>query len=173
MLPRLWLLVVLVFQALVGLVLRALNLTTVIFYRVVFLLKNEWSPSFPHRELEALVCVAHVALRCMPLGWFLLSQDISTLVLALNLLPGLSNADDWEAPMLKPGCVVPRFLLLISLSPGGELSVVARLPTVFFRWLGAIQNYLPLPYQMNSFGKVCSSLLVTESVICSHKRRQC
>ncbi|RVW15667.1 hypothetical protein CK203_075294 [Vitis vinifera] len=26
----------------------------------------------------------------------------------------------------------------------GELSVVVRLPTVFFRWLGAIQNYLPL-----------------------------
>ena len=66
--------------------------------------------------------------------------------------------------MLKPGCVVPHFLFLIFLSPGGELSVVIRLPTVFFRWLGAIQNYLPLPYQMNGFGKVWPSLLVTESV---------
>ena len=138
MLPRLWLLVALVFQALVGLVSRALNLTTGIFYRVVFLLKNEWSPNFPHGELEAWACVAHVALRCMSLGWLLLSQDISTLVLALSLLPSLLNAGDGEAPMLKPGCVVPRFLLLISLSPGGELSIVARLPTVFFRWLGAI-----------------------------------
>ena len=137
MLPRLWLLVALLSQALVGLVSRALNLTTGIFYRIVFLLKNEWSPSFPHGELEAWACVAHVALRCMSLGWLLLSQDISTLVLALSLLPGLLNADG-EAPMLKPGCVVPRFLLLISLSPGGELSIVTRLPTVFFRWLGAI-----------------------------------
>ena len=68
--------------------------------------------------------------------------------------------------MLKPGCVVSRFLLLIFLSPGGELSVVVCLPTVFFRWLSAIQNYLPLPYQMNGFGKVWPSLLVTESVIC-------
>ena len=74
--------------------------------------------------------------------------------LASSLLPGLSNADDEEAPMLKPGCVVPRFPLLIFLSPGGELSVVVRLPTVSFRWLGTIQNYLPLPYQMNDFGKV-------------------
>ena len=57
----LWLLVALVFQALVGLVLRALNLTTMIFYRVVFLLKNEWSLSFPHGELDAWECVAHVA----------------------------------------------------------------------------------------------------------------
>ena len=173
MLPRLWLLVVLISQALVGLVSRALNLTTGIFYRIVFLLKNEWSPSFPHGELEAWACVAHVALRCMSLGWLLLSQDISTLVLALSLLPGLSNAGDEKAPILKPGCVVPRFLLLISLSPRGELSVVARLPTVFFRWLGAIQNYLPLPYQMNGSGKVWPSLLVTESVISSHRRRQC
>ena len=68
MVPRLWLLVALVFQALVGLVLRALNLTTGIFYRVVFLLKNEWRPSFPQGELEAWACVAHVASRCMFLG---------------------------------------------------------------------------------------------------------
>ena len=67
--------------------------------------------------------------------------------------------------MLKPGYIVPRFLLLIFLSPRGELSVVVCLPTVFFRWLGAIQNYLPLSYQMNGFGKVWPSLLVTESVI--------
>ena len=94
-----------------------------------------------------------------------MSQDILILVLALSLLLGLLNADDEEALMLKPGCVVSRFLLLIFLSPGGELSVVVRLLTVFFRWLGAIQNYLPLPYQMNDFGKVWPSLLVTESVI--------
>ena len=47
-------------------------------------------------------------------------------------------------------------------SLGGELVVVVRLPTVFFRWLGAIQNYLPLLYQMNGFGKVWPSLPVTE-----------
>ena len=92
-----------------------------------------------------------------------MSQDILTLVPALNLLLGLSNAGDGETPMLKPGCVIPRFLLLIFLSPGGELSVVVRLPTVFFRWLGAIQSYLPLFYQMNGFEKVWPSLLVTES----------
>ena len=100
----------------------------------------------------------------MLLGWLLLSQGILTLVLALSLLPGLLNADDGEAPMLKPGCVVLRFLLSIFLSPGEELAVVVRLPTVFFRWLGAIQNYLPLPYQMSGFWKVWPSLLVTESV---------
>ena len=143
---------ILVSQALVGLVLHVLNLTTEIFCRVAFLLKNEWSPSFPHGELEAWACVAHVALRCMSLGWLLLSQDISTLVLALSLLPGLLNADG-EDSMLKPGCVVPRFLLLILLSHGGELAIFVRLPTVLFRWLGAIQNYLPLPYQMNDFGR--------------------
>ena len=67
--------------------------------------------------------------------------------------------------MLKLGCVIQRFPLLIFLSPGGELSVVVRLPTVFFRWFDTIQNCLPLPYQMNGFGKVWPSLLVTESVI--------
>ena len=65
--------------------------------------------------------------------------------------------------MSKPGCVIQRSLLLIFLSPGGELSAVVRLPTVFFRWLGAIQNYLLLSYQMNDFGKVWPSSLVTES----------
>ena len=39
--PKLWPLVALIFQALVGLVLRALNLTTGIFYHVVFSLKSE------------------------------------------------------------------------------------------------------------------------------------
>ena len=39
--PRLWLLVALVSQALVDLVLRALNLTTEVFYRIVFLLRSE------------------------------------------------------------------------------------------------------------------------------------
>ena len=66
--PRLWLLVALISQAVVGLVLRALNLTTVIFYHVASLLKNEWSLSFPHGELEAWVCMAHEALHCMLLG---------------------------------------------------------------------------------------------------------
>ena len=67
-----------------------------------------------------------------------MSQDILILVLALNLLLGLLNADDEEALMLKLGCVIQRFPLLIFLSPGGELSVVVRLPTIFFRWLDAI-----------------------------------
>ena len=101
----------------------------------------------------------------MFLGWLLLSQGILTQVLALSLLLGLLNANDEEALMLKPGCVIPRFLLLIFLSLGGELSVVVRLPTVFFRWLDAIQNHLPLPYQMNGFGKMWPSLLVIESMV--------
>ena len=66
--------------------------------------------------------------------------------------------------MLKPGCVIQRFHLSIFLSPGGELSVVVRLATVFFRWFDAIQNHLPLPYQMNDFGKVWPYLPVTESM---------
>ena len=69
----------------------------------------------------------------MLLGWLLLSQGILTLALALSLLPSLLNADDGEAPSMKPGCAAPRFLLLTFLSPGGELAVVVRLPTVFFR----------------------------------------
>ena len=88
---------------------------------------------------------------------------IPVLVEALSLPLGPLNADVGEALMLKPGCVIQRFLLSIFLSPGGELSVVVRLPTVFFRWFDAIQNHLPLPYQMNDFGKVWPSLLVTES----------
>ena len=85
-----------------------------------------------------------------------MSQDILILVLveALSSLLGLLNTDVEEALMLKLGCVIQRFLLLIFLSPGGEFSVVVRLPTIFFRWLGAIQNCLLLPYQMNGFGKV-------------------
>ena len=77
----------------------------------------------------------------MLLGQLLLSQDISILVLveALSLLLGSLNADIEKALMLKPGCVIQRFLLSIFLSLGGELSVVVRLPTVFFRWFDAIQ----------------------------------
>ena len=86
-----------------------------------------------------------------------------TLVLALSLPLGLLNAGDEEAPSMKHGCVAPRFLILTFLSPGGELVVVVRLPTIFFRWLGAIQNDLPLPYQMNGFGKVWPSSPVIES----------
>ena len=74
---------------------------------------------------------------------------------------------------MKPRCVAPRFLLLTFLSPGGEFAVAVRLPTVFFRWHGAIQNDLLLPYQMNGFGKVWLSLLVTELVMSSHRWRQC
>ena len=94
-----------------------------------------------------------------------MSQDIliPVLIEALSLLLGPLNADVEEALMLKPGCVIQRFLLSIFLSPGGELSVVARLPTVSFRWLDAIQNYPPLLYQMIGFGKVWPSFLVTES----------
>ena len=63
-----------------------------------------------------------------------MTQDILILVLveALSLLLGLLNADVEEALMSKPRCVIQRFLLLIFLSPGGELSVVVRLPIVFF-----------------------------------------
>ena len=106
----------------------------------------------------------------------LLSHDIliPVLVEALSLLLGPSNADVEEALMLKPRCVIQRFLLSIFLSPGGELLVVVRLPTVFFRWFDAIQNYHPLPYQMNGFGKVWPSLSVTESnEKSSHRRHQC
>ena len=94
-----------------------------------------------------------------------MSQDILILVLveALSLLLGPLNANVEEALMLKPGCVIQRFLLSIFLSPGGELLVVVRLPTVFFRWFDAIQNYHPLPYQMNDFGMVWPLFLVTES----------
>ena len=92
----------------------------------------------------------------MLLGWLLWSQDILILVLveALSLLLGLLNADVEESLMLKPGCVIQRFLLSIFLSPGGELLIVVRLPTAFFRWFDATQNYLPFPYRMNGFGKV-------------------
>ena len=109
--------------------------------------------------------MAHEVLRCMLLGWLLLSQDILTPVLveALSLLLGPSNADVEGPPMLKPGCITQRFLLSIFLSPGGELSAVFRLPTVSFRWLGATQNYHPLPYQMTGFRKVLPSFSVTES----------
>ena len=88
-----------------------------------------------------------------------MSQDIliPVLVEALSLLLGPSNVDVEEALMLKPGCVVQRFLLSTFLSPGGELSVVFRLPIV------SIQNYHPLLYQMNGFGTVWPSFLVTES----------
>ena len=103
-----------------------------------------------------------MALRYMLLGQLLLSRDILILVPALSLLLGLLNADDKEALMLKPGCVIQCFLLSIFLSPRGELSVVVRLPTVFFRWFDVIQNCHPLPYQMNGFGKAWPSLLVTE-----------
>ena len=86
----------------------------------------------------------------------MLSQDIliPVLVEALSLLLGSLNADVEEALMLKPGCVTQRFLISIFLSPGGELLVVVRLPTVSFRWLDDIQDYLPPLYQMIGFGKV-------------------
>ena len=118
--------------------------------------------------------MARVALRYVLLGQLLLSRDILILVPALSLLLGLLNVDDEEALMLKPGCVIQRFLLSIFLSPGGELSVVVRLPTVSFRWFDTIQNYPPLTYQMNGFGKVWPSLSVTESnEKSSHRRHQC
>ena len=88
---------------------------------------------------------------------------ILVLVEALSLLLGFLNADVEEALMLRPGCVTQRFLLSIFLSPGGELLVVVRLPTVFFRWFDTIQNYHLLPYQMNGFGRAWPSLLVIES----------
>ena len=64
---------------------------------------------------------------------------------ALSLLLGLLSVDHEEAPSMKPGCATHRFLLSISLSPGGEPAFVARLPTVFSRWLSAIRYYLLLP----------------------------
>ncbi|RVX00808.1 hypothetical protein CK203_026372 [Vitis vinifera] len=51
---------------------------------------------------------------------------------------------DGEAPSMKL-YAQHTFSSLNLTSPRGELAVVACLPTVFFRWLGAIQNYLPLP----------------------------
>ena len=107
--------------------------------------------------------VAHGALRCMLLGQFLLTQDILILALALSLPPGLLNADDEEDLTLRPEYVTPRFLPLISPSPGGELLAAFRSPTVFFRWPDAIRDYFPPLYQMIDFGKVWPSLLVTES----------
>ena len=109
--------------------------------------------------------MAHEVLRRVFLGQLLLSQDILTPALAeaLSLLLSPSNVDVEEALMLKSGCVTQRFLLSIFLSPGGKLSAVFRLPTVSFRWLGAIQNYYPLPYQMNGFGKALPSFSVTKS----------
>ncbi|RVW33118.1 hypothetical protein CK203_111169 [Vitis vinifera] len=65
------------------------------------------------------------------------------------------NADDGEAPSMKPGCVAPRFLLLTFLSPGGELAVVVRLPTVFFRWLAPFKDFFSLPDER--LGKVWPS----------------
>ena len=115
-----------------------------IFYHVVFLLRNEWNLSFPHGELEAWVCVAHGALCCMLLGQLLLTQDILILVLALSLPPGLLNADDEEDLTLRLECVIQHSLPLTSPSPGGELLAVFRSPTVFFRWLDAIRDYLLL-----------------------------
>ena len=88
---------------------------------------------------------------------------ILVLVEALSLLLGPLNADVEKALMLKPECVIHRFLLSIFLSPGGELLAVFRSPTVFFRWLDAIRDYLLPLYQMIDFGKVWPSLLVTES----------
>ena len=85
------------------------------------------------------------------------------LALALSLPPGLLSADDEEVLMLRLECVTQRFLPLTSPSPGGELLAVFRLPTVFFRWLDAIRDYLLPLYQMIDFGKVWPSLLVTES----------
>ena len=99
----------------------------------------------------------------MLLGWLLLSSGILTLVLALSLLPGLLNADDEEDLTLRLECVTPRFPLLTSPSPGGELLAVFRSPTVFFQWPDAIRDYLLPLYQMIDFGKVWPSLLVTES----------
>ncbi|RVX04865.1 hypothetical protein CK203_019149 [Vitis vinifera] len=80
--------------------------------------ENEWNLSFPHGELEAWVCVAHGALRCMFLGQLLLTQDILILALALSLPPGLLSADDEEVLMLRLECVTQRFLPLTSPSPG-------------------------------------------------------
>ena len=64
---------------------------------------------------------------------------------ALSLLLGLLSVDHEEAPSMKPRCATQRFLLSVSLSPGGEPAFVARLPTVFSRWLGAIRIDLLLP----------------------------
>ncbi|RVW75832.1 hypothetical protein CK203_055084 [Vitis vinifera] len=66
----------------------------------------------------------------------------------------LLSADDEEVLMLRLECVTQRFLPLTSPSPGGELLAVFRSPTVFFRWLDAIRDYLLPLYQMIDFGKV-------------------
>ncbi|RVX06103.1 hypothetical protein CK203_018631 [Vitis vinifera] len=63
------------------------------------------------------------------------------------------SADDEEVLMLRLECVTSVFLPLTSPSPGGELLAVFRSPTVFFRWLDAIRDYLLPLYQMIDFGK--------------------
>ncbi|RVW81407.1 hypothetical protein CK203_035230 [Vitis vinifera] len=72
----------------------------------------------------------------------------------LEFATDLLSADDEEVLMLRLECVTQRFLPLTSPSPGGELLAVFRSPTVFFRWLDAIRDYLLPLYQMIDFGKV-------------------
>ncbi|KAL6345893.1 hypothetical protein AAG906_025173 [Vitis piasezkii] len=133
-------------------VIHLLRWRYVTFYHVVFLLKNEWNLSFPHGELEAWVCVAHEALRCMLLGQLLLTQDILILALASSLPPGLSNADDEEDLTLRPECVTQRFLLSTFISWRRAFGCFS-LANYLFRWLDTIQNYPPLLCQRIGFGR--------------------
>ncbi|RVW42766.1 hypothetical protein CK203_079968 [Vitis vinifera] len=87
---------------------------------------------------------------------------LSRCLFAENLLLGPLNADVEEALMLKPGCVIQFSSLNLSVSWRRAFSC-RSLANCLFRWFDAIQNYHPLPYQMNGFGKVWPSLLVTES----------
>ena len=68
--------------------------------------------------------------------------------------PGLLGIGHEEAPRTKPGCVTPRFLLLVSSFPGGELAFVVRSPTVTFPWSRAIRNSLHLLWLTNGSWKV-------------------
>ncbi|RVW70980.1 hypothetical protein CK203_050596 [Vitis vinifera] len=65
-------------------------------------------------------------------GLLLLSQGILTLGQALSLLPGLLNAVDGEAPLMKPGCATPHFLLLIFclLEESLQLSLACQLSSL-------------------------------------------
>ena len=68
------------------------------------------------------------------------------------------GVDHEEALRTKLGCITPRFLLLVSLFPGGELAFVTRSPIVDSPWSRAIRNSLRLLWLTNSSWKVWTSL---------------
>ncbi|RVW99547.1 E3 ubiquitin-protein ligase MIB2 [Vitis vinifera] len=81
------------------------------------------------------------------------SQGILTLGQALSLLIGLLSADTRKVLSMKPGCVTQRFLLSVSLFPGGKPAFVARSPTVSFRWLRAFKIIFVSPSRRATSGR--------------------